>query len=71
MTSVAMRPGLRAHGHVPLRTVSWLSHHVSVSLPLGMMGQGRRVAGNQRIIQMSVPEQLLFYLQFPQTTWSP
>lgn len=28
MTSVAMRPGLRAHGHVPLRTVSWLSHHV-------------------------------------------
>lgn len=39
MTSVAMRPGLRAHGHVPLRTVSWLSNHVSVSLPLGMVGQ--------------------------------
>lgn len=39
MTSVAMRPGLRAHGHVPLRTVSWLSNHVSVSLPLGMVGR--------------------------------
>lgn len=38
MTSVAMRPGLRAHSHVPLRTVSWLSYHVSVSLPLGMVG---------------------------------
>lgn len=37
-----MRRGLRAHGHVPLRTVNCLSPHVSVSLLLGMVGEGEK-----------------------------